>query len=439
MILFGLGGVGAILWDQQVGVAVPSTVIAPLSSGTPKRRTALVGAPAQLATEGVFATYGADHVVALDDETAPVTVDDLSLPGGPVTTQAITGGTSTPDPSTMAIAANAQGEVAAILESCSGCAAPVPVLLVRAAGATAFGSPQPLMPALPANDQAGVGAVSVAVDSNGNVLAAWTGWTGKAPSFAANISDDAWDVKRAGTASASRWGTYARMLLAGGTLTPAIRLGPANDKTVLATALDATGRPAVAWETATLSDNVAGDTAITAWAAAGDTGGQFTPGQLLQSFSAAEVANFVGGLGGTIALVENPEPLVLWTGLANHRLAVRAATLAGSHFGETRTLSMPSHDDNLLAGLQPSKTGGATALWMSFAPGKRGPEREKTRLMSSTASQGDAFAAPQTVSTTGPVLFSAALAIDPVTGHAVAAWVAAPRHYPQALYYSVRR
>ena len=96
-----------------------------------------------------------------------------------------------------------------------------------------------------------------------------------------------------------------------------------------------------------------------------------------------------------MGLVEDPEPLVVWTGLAHGRLAIEAARLSGSRFAEQRTLSTADSDDNLLAGLQTSAGGVATALWMSFAPGGRaGGELERTRLVSSMAPRGDAFAAP---------------------------------------------
>ena len=175
-------------------------------------------------------------------------------------------GQSTPDAPVMALAANAQGELAAVLESCVGCATPVPVLVVRAAGAAVFGAPQPLMPSPSGNTQADVGSVSVTVDAAGGVLAAWTAWTGTQP-VEGPLTRRPAAAAAAGTSGASKWGVYARLLPVGGALTPSVRLGDANYDTVLATALDVQGRPTVAWETATLGDNVARDTPISVMAA----------------------------------------------------------------------------------------------------------------------------------------------------------------------------
>jgi hypothetical protein len=72
--------------------------------------------------------------------------------------------------------------------------------------------------------------------------------------------------------------------------------------------------------------------------------------------------------------------------------------------------------DHVLSGVAADPNGGATALWASFRHGAS-PELDAART-----TRSGAFGAPEQVAPPGPVSFPAQLAVDPITGRALAVW-----------------
>jgi hypothetical protein len=313
----------------------------------------------------------------------------------------------------LAVGANTPGEVAVLYDGCDATCgndgAPLE-MVIRAAGSSRFGAPITVMPAPGGYGGPSNGSVTVAAD--GTVLVAWNQ---DVPSSAVHDT------------------IFARLVLPSGTLTPAVEVArPALDNTfgAIDTAIAPNGDPVVAYENDPhdMACKAAKDI-VTVGAAVGDPQGAFGDTQQLARFGPAPWCQSRAADTGSrftssvIGLVDDPQPLVVWTGSQSGRLQVDAAVASNGRFGPMRRVSPPDGSDNFLAAVAPGRGAGATVLWQSGSPSAQDMgEPSVGELLAATASHGDAFGSPQLVAPVEPLSFPSSLAVDPVTGRALAVW-----------------
>lgn len=383
--------------------------LVPLVAGTPQP-------PRQLATGmlGAFvAGYGKGDFIAVSAEAVgspALKLYDATLGGRVLDTGTI------PDvraagtdgrPGLLALAADQDGDVAALIESC-GCDRVAVLLAVRRRGAKRFGRPT-VLAWIPGNGGLNTGAV--AVSNSGAVLAAWV----------------------AGGLQVNEGKVVERLLLPDGSLTVQTPLGDAFGDALITAALDARGRPTVAWESEVLGEGCFPHSPVTTSAATGDVHGHFGRVQTLESFDSSTLRGYclereqgVQQSQFLVGLVEAPEPLIAWTGSQRGRMAVRAARLENGRFGPTQTLSRPDGDDQILAGLGVGPGDRAVAAWTSAPRSHDGLDVSPAQLLAAIGPAGSRFfGAPETIGRPlagAPPEGPTYVAVDPLTRRAVVDW-----------------
>jgi hypothetical protein len=114
-----------------------------------------------------------------------------------------------------------------------------------------------------------------------------------------------------------------------------------------------------------------------------------------------------------------------WTGQAGDRAVVRTAEVTGARPGPAQVISDPSHDSGL-AKLVAGGRGEALAYWFQYDDAGDFLSTGSASLLAAPRAPGATVFGPQEEIVTGN-LFGADVAIDPLTGRAVAVWVSVDR------------
>jgi len=389
----GVSGNGTAIaaWSEggALGTGMPHLL------GASQPASAPFGAARQLGRLSLtgLATYGSDRVVALgtsgnEHPRAAVAFGRTDGSFGTPRNVALPG-----ESRAVAIAANAEGDVAVLVRDCpdSFCRRPTPYLIVRRRGSS-FGSPIKLAPRT--NTVFG----AVAVNARGDVLVVW---------------------ERPLQGSTGTRGLYARERTAGGRLGSTRRLGTSAPAPKISAALGDGRRAVVAWVSQRVSEGDAGSPAmIRAAIAAPDE--RFGGEQTLEVVDVTGTGRYVGQAGVQASISAHQRPLIAWTGFQNDRFVVRAAEVAdGTRLTGPQVISDPSQD-TVLSDAATTASGQAVVLGLQ---GLRGadPIGPVSVVAATRAVRSRAFGAPEAVSDPGQFDEAAQAAIRE-DGSVVAVW-----------------
>jgi hypothetical protein len=222
---------------------------------------------------------------------------------------------------------------------------------------------------------------------------------------------------------ASGGGLYARWVRAGGRLGPIQRLAGVAPAPRISVTISDDNRAIIAWV-----DQPAGSDGVTTgsvYANISAPGVRFGRGRLIESFREPPGVSLDDG---AVRLTRRARESVTmaWTGMAGGHYAVRAAPVSLTGVGQPLTLSAAGQD-SLLADLVPGPHDEVLALWSAAPRTAGGLDRGNVEIVASRGSAGGAFGPPEVVAPPG-ALTQPAVAVDPATDQAVAAWrVGGPR------------
>jgi len=213
-------------------------------------------------------------------------------------------------------------------------------------------------------------------------------------------------------------GIYARLITTRGGPPPAAqRLAPAHAHLHLAAVLSDDRRGIVAW-----SEQIGEETAVYVDRSA--LGVRFHAPQLLERFHDPH-ALAAPAASPTLVRLSSESVVLAWAGADDGNWVVRVAPVDLDGVG-TRTTVAAQGDDALLAALAPGPAGEAMLLWSEPLPGAASaPDQARQELLAARGFPARPrrmlFAQPEQVAPPGPVQ-DAALALDPGSDRAIAAW-----------------
>jgi hypothetical protein len=217
-------------------------------------------------------------------------------------------------------------------------------------------------------------------------------------------------------------GIYAHMLRASGRKDPTQRIGPSNPYPQLQAVVSDNNHGMVAWSDTRLGSLPATRVYLNPSA----IGVRFGAPQLVTAFSDPQQ---LGRSPGSLEIVRlsSENVLLAWTAAEHGRYVVRAAPALFAASGPSVRLS-GTQSGAVLAGLAPGPDREAVALWRGAGgPSGLGKDPGRSELWTARAFIGrhdrPEAEAPESVPA-GTVVAAPALAVDPATDHAVAAWLA---------------
>ncbi|HWH11414.1 MAG TPA: hypothetical protein VG165_09815, partial [Solirubrobacteraceae bacterium] len=366
-------GPQAVYWET-LDLSGPSpstdinTFVSPLGPGLQPGAAAVLSPPLNT---GSAVAYGHGQValaqesgIATGPVTGPFVVHPLPIP-------------------VRAIAADASGEIAGVMEQCdpSGCDPAAPELAIARPGHP-FGRPIRL-------DRKGSdNGVGLAMDQHGRILVAWD---------------------RDG-------GVYARFVSARGKPGPLLHLGSEPAPSGFDVVISGDGRAAVGWTSQAVDEGDAGSP-FTATLALAGTNGRFGRARRLATVPVTGEERFVPYGGLVVALPAGRVGLAAWTGYDGTDFIVQAASIGARGVGTPRTVSPPG-TNAVLADAAEGPQGQAVILILPGLAGALGAGPSATDGLAAVThtSATRAFGPPETIVPGPAAVDGASVGIDASTG-----------------------
>jgi hypothetical protein len=388
---FHAGGPGAILWSGDPADCSPASTLGPSVGIAAFSGDDLLGPPAALpvlrppgltSLSAVTATGDGRIVLVGGLEGASGSRGGVSEgpAGGPFTPAVGLGGPSTP----VAVTSSYRGDVGIASVDAEG----EVELRIEQHTAPVIGPPVVLT-----SRGAAVSAISVNLDYRGDAIVAW----------------------------AANGGIFDRVRESSGILEPTQRVGSSPAGPRLEALISDDNRGIVAWET---DESTGGTTTTSTYLDVSQTGPHFTTPHLLERFT--DPAGLVPPASGLqLVRLAYEGVMVVWTGLSEGHLVVRAAPVSLTSLRPATTVSDPG-EDAMLTDVATGPRDEALVLWTTGPrlAGQAGAGEQEILTARGTIdpTTGVAkFDLPQLVA--GPGLVATPrVAIDPVSDVAVAVW-----------------
>jgi hypothetical protein len=218
-------------------------------------------------------------------------------------------------------------------------------------------------------------------------------------------------------------GLFARWVHADGRLGPLQRLAGVAPAAEISLTISDDNRAIVAWVDQPVGPD--GATTASVYADISAPAVRFARGRVIERFR--DLPGVRLGGGAVLLTRRSRESVTMaWTGMQAGHYVVRAAPVSLAGVGPPATLSA-ADQDSLLADVAPGPHDEVLAVWSSALRTAAGLDRASMQIMAARGPAGGRFGPAEAVAPSG-ALGQPAVAIDPATDQAVAAWrVGGPR------------